>query len=115
MIIRILPPAYLIFARLCGWLVLLGRSSAFWRAAAVADYRARRRAGGRDEPRAPKVRDTDGHIPAHWFRYQIWLPARRAAGLGNVRVHDLRHAHASWWGSPTAERKCRAAAQATAA
>src|SRR5215470_14624256 len=28
MIIRVPPPAYLIFVRLCGWLVLLGRSSA---------------------------------------------------------------------------------------
>ena len=28
MIIRVPPPAYLMFVRLCGWLVLLGRSSA---------------------------------------------------------------------------------------
>jgi site-specific recombinase XerD len=27
----------------------------------------------------------------------VWLPALRAAGLEiPVRVHDLRHAHASW-------------------
>lgn len=26
----------------------------------------------------------------------MWGPARKACGLGNVRVHDLRHAHASW-------------------
>jgi integrase len=63
---------------------------------AYADYRANRRAGGKDSPRTPRARDTDGHIPADWFRHQVWLPARRAAGLASVRVHDLRHAHASW-------------------
>ena len=63
---------------------------------AYASYRAARRATGKDEPRVPRVRDTDGHIPADWFHHQVWGPARRACGLGNVRVHDLRHAHASW-------------------
>jgi integrase len=64
--------------------------------AAYATYRASRRAGGNDNPRSPKARDTDGHIPADWFRHQIWYPARKMASLGNVRFHDLRHAHASW-------------------
>jgi integrase len=63
---------------------------------AYADYRASRRAGGKDSPRTPRIRDTDGHIPADWFRHQVWLPARQATGLTSVRVHDLRHAHASW-------------------
>ena len=63
---------------------------------AYADYRAFRRAGGKDSPRTPRSRDTDGHIPADWFRHQIWDPARKAAGLDKVRIHDLRHAHASW-------------------
>ena len=63
---------------------------------AYADYRARRRAGGKDSPRDPAGRDTDGHIPADWFRNQVWYPARKAAGLDRVRIHDLRHAHASW-------------------
>jgi site-specific recombinase XerD len=40
---------------------------------------------------------TDGHIPRDWFRQRVWKPALASAGLGfHVRVHDLRHAHASW-------------------
>ncbi len=63
---------------------------------AYAAYRAARRQTGTDNPRTPRSRATDGHIPADWFRHQIWYPAREAAGLGEVRIHDLRHAHASW-------------------
>lgn len=63
---------------------------------AYASYRAARRADGKDAPRAPRARDTDGHIPSDWFRRQVWHPARGAAGLPGLRVHDLRHAHASW-------------------
>jgi integrase len=64
--------------------------------AAYASYRAARRVAGRDTPRALRVRETDGHIPADWFRHQVWYPARKTAGLAGLRVHDLRHAHASW-------------------
>ncbi len=63
---------------------------------AYTGYRAARRAVGKDEPRVPRARDTDGHIPADWFHHQVWGPVRKACGLSNVRVHDLRHAHASW-------------------
>jgi integrase len=63
---------------------------------AYASYRAARRASGKDSPRALRVRQTDGHIPADWFRHQVWYPARDVAGLSGLRVHDLRHAHASW-------------------
>jgi len=65
---------------------------------AYAIYRARRRAAGKDQPRAPRALSTDGHIPRSWFRAEIWKPALKTAGLGDlrVRVNDLRHAHASW-------------------
>ena len=36
-------------------------------------------------------------ISRNTFRTRVWLPAVRASGIGfDVRVHDLRHAHASW-------------------
>jgi integrase len=63
---------------------------------AYASYRAARRATGKDSPRARRTRETDGHIPADCFRHRVWYPAREAAGLAGLRVHDLRHAHASW-------------------
>lgn len=66
--------------------------------AAMAAYRAKRRAAGRDEPRQPpRTLNTDGHIPGDWFRTHIWNPSLEAAKLGvHVRFQDLRHAHASW-------------------
>jgi len=65
--------------------------------AACAIYRAQRRADGKDSPRSPRTVDSDGHIPNDWFRTKIWRPAIEAANLDiHVRVHDLRHAHASW-------------------
>lgn len=64
---------------------------------AYATYRAERRKRGHDNPRTPRTRDTDGHIPADWYRVQRWHPALNTAGLPHkVRFHDLRHAHASW-------------------
>lgn len=65
--------------------------------AAYATYRAKRRAAGKDDPRRPREVDTDPHIPANWFRKYCWYPARDAAELDwSPRIHDLRHAHASW-------------------
>lgn len=64
---------------------------------AYAVYRAERRSSGKDNPRRPRRWDTDGHIPRRWFRDQIWRPALGASGLEfKVKMHDLRHAHASW-------------------
>ena len=64
---------------------------------AIADYRAERRAAGKDEPRPARQPDTDGHLPRDWFTRRIWQPAVRQAGLElPLRMHDLRHAHASW-------------------
>jgi integrase len=64
---------------------------------AYAIYRAARRACGKDAPRMRRAADTDGHIPADWFRNHVWKPALSQADLEiRVRIHDLRHAHASW-------------------
>jgi integrase len=67
---------------------------------AFAIYRSSRRAAGKERAttrKEPRTVDTDGHIPRDWFRNQVWTPARDAAQLGiRLRVHDLRHAHASW-------------------
>jgi hypothetical protein len=66
---------------------------------AYADYRYRRRRKDKDRPVRPyrAAADPDGHIPRRWFRNAVWLPAREAVGLGDgVKVHSLRHAHASW-------------------
>jgi site-specific recombinase XerD len=64
---------------------------------AMADYRRKRRAEGKDEPRQTRVWDTDGHIPNRWFREQVIKPALKRAGIKvDIRMHLLRHAHASW-------------------
>jgi integrase len=66
---------------------------------AIADYRATRRASGKDLPN--RIRAIPGeperHVSRDWFRVQVWQPALTKANIGiHVRIHDLRHAHASW-------------------
>lgn len=64
---------------------------------AMAMYRRVRRANGKDQPRPRRQWDTDGHIPGRWFRDNVIKPALIAAGLPiDIRMHLLRHAHASW-------------------
>jgi integrase len=75
----------------------LGRCKCEHCSRAYADYRAARRAAGKDHPRSPRTVESDGHVPRGWFRYHVWKPALDHASLNfTVRVHDLRHAHASW-------------------
>lgn len=65
--------------------------------AAYARYRAGRRDRGKDAPRSRRRVDTDGHLPRRWYLRNVWKPALAAAGITRrVRMHDLRHAHASW-------------------
>lgn len=65
--------------------------------AVFAAYRARRRAAGADGGTRTRDVDSDGHLSRDWFTKRVWKPACSAAGIvGTVRMHDLRHAHASW-------------------
>lgn len=65
--------------------------------AVFAAYRARRRAAGQDASGTARVVDGDGRLSRDWFTKPVWKPACAAAGIeGTVRMHDLRHAHASW-------------------
>lgn len=64
---------------------------------AQADYRARRRADGMDNPRPVRTVKTDGHIGGDWFRRNVWSKAVEMAEMGfRITPHGLRHAHASW-------------------
>ena len=43
------------------------------------------------------LKDSKRPVSRNTFRTKVWLPALGRAGLDfHVRVHDLRHAHASW-------------------
>ena len=50
---------------------------------------------GRDQPLFTTTSGTP--ISRNTFRTRVWLPAVGASGVDfPVRMHDLRHAHASW-------------------
>ena len=50
---------------------------------------------GRDQPLFTTTAGTP--ISRNTFRTRVWLPAVKASGIDfPVRMHDLRHAHASW-------------------
>jgi integrase len=50
---------------------------------------------GRDQPLFTTAAGTP--ISRDTFRTRVWLPAVKASGVDfAVRMHDLRHAHASW-------------------
>jgi len=53
---------------------------------------------GRDDLLFPSVEMAGGApMSRNTFRTKVWLPALERADLGfHVRMHDLRHAHASW-------------------
>ena len=38
-----------------------------------------------------------GALRVPLFRRRFWLPATRAAGLGGLRIHDLRHTAVALW------------------
>ena len=61
--------------------------------ARIADYGL-----GRDDYLFPSVEGrSDYPVSRNTFRTRVWQPAVKAAGLeGRIRMHDLRHAHASW-------------------
>jgi integrase len=64
---------------------------------AMAAYRAERRAIGKDNPRTPRHRHTDGHIDGQWFRTQVFYPAVQAATIPfKFTPKSMRDAHASW-------------------
>jgi len=64
---------------------------------AYADYRAKRRSHGKDNPREPRRWDTTGYIPRRWFRDSVLKPALASSKLDiDIKMHGLRHAHASW-------------------
>ena len=56
------------------------------------------RGSSRDDLLFPStLRAGAGPLSRNTFRTKVWLPALKRAGLGfHARVHDLRHAHASW-------------------
>jgi hypothetical protein len=78
-----------------------GRCKCDWCRLAYAEYRAARRAEGKDRPakgrHSRRGKNLTDHCPDDWFRLRIWLPALKAAAFSRrVVFYDLRHTPATW-------------------
>ncbi len=64
----------------------------------VLAARAQKLGLSRDDLLFPSTEVAGGNpVSRNTFRTRVWLPALETAQLGHhVRIHDLRHAHASW-------------------
>jgi hypothetical protein len=59
---------------------------------------------GQGQPHSPVLARYRWAHPER-FRFNVWLPALKVAGLEmKVRIHDLRHAHATVFRDPRAAR-----------
>ena len=86
------------------WHMTVERDVNQWRSSAIKTSGQGATSGPVERPRADFGRDdllfptkVGTPISRNTFRTRIWQPAVKASGISfNVRVHDLRHAHASW-------------------
>jgi integrase len=75
-----------------------GKCRCEWCQLYYRNYRAIRRADGKDrkKPTGTRAKNLHGHVPGDFFRNKFWKPALSAADIGPARFHDLRHTCATW-------------------